>query len=213
MGDAAPAGPAAMDDPADDEEPDGAAVPAFLAARSTRPRPSPKRDDRVQRDDVVPSWEIDGRYGAQAGSEPHSGDGPFSRLLTIAAVVIILALGVAAVILVPGLLSGSPQQTMRPSFSAVPRSPSPAASGLVVLPSPTGVPLTTPSPNPEPTAAPTSEASPRLYKIKSGDTLAKIARREDTTVADIMAANPQISDPNDIRRGEFIVIPSTAPPP
>ncbi len=204
------------DPPADaldvDEHDGAAAVPAFLAARSTRPRPSPKMDGRVPRDDVVPSWDIDGRYGALAGGEPR-GDGLFGRLLTMAAVVIILALGVAAVVLVPGLLSGSPPQTARPSFSVPPRSPSAAASGLAVVPSPTRQPLTTPSPIGEPTPAATPEPSPRLYRIKSGDTLARVARRFDVIVADILAANPQINDPNDIQGGQLIVIPLPATTP
>ncbi len=192
-------------DPVDLEEPDGAVVPAFLASRSTRPRPSPKTDDRVQREDVVPSWEIDGRFGAQAGGESRV-NGVFSRLLTIVAVVIILALGVAAVILVPGLLAGSPQETARPSFATVPsRLPSAAASGLAVLPTPTGLPL--------PTASANAEPSPRLHKIKSGDTLAKIAKKFDVTVADILAANPQIPDANHIEVGQFIVIPPPAATP
>lgn len=190
-------------DPIDLEEPDGAAVPAFLAGRSSRPPRPTTVGDPVGRDDVVPSWEIDGRYGAQAGSEPR-GDSGFGRLLTLLAVVIILGLGVAAVILIPGLLGGSPQATIRPS---VLRTASPAASGFVVVPSTSAIPLTTPTQSAEPTAAATPAPSPRFYKVKSGDTLAKIARKNGTTVDDILAANPEITDANDIRVGQFIVIP------
>lgn len=195
-------------DPNELDEPDGADVPAFLAGRSSRPPRAAKLDHGVQRDDVVPSWEIDGRFGAQAGGEPR-GDGVFGRLLTIAAVVVILALGVAAVVLIPGLLSGSPQQTTRPS---VLRTASPAASGIAVVPATSSIPLTTRSPNGEPTPAATPEPSPRLYKIKAGDTLAKIARKNGITVDDILTANPQISDANDIQVGQFIVIPPQAAP-
>ena len=194
-------------DPIDVDDPDGAAVPAFLAGRSSRP-PRSRVDDGVQREDVVPSWEIDGRFGAEAGSEPR-GDGVFGRLLTIAAVIIILALGVAAVILIPGLLSGSPQQTTRPS---VLRTASPRVSGIAVLPTSTPTQLTTPSPIAEPTVAATPEPSPRLYKIKAGDTLARIARNNGITVDQILAANPQITDANDIQVGQFIVLPRRAAP-
>jgi len=196
-------------DTKDLDKPDDAAVPAFLVGRSSRAPRSRKTDDSGQREDVVPSWAIDGRFGAQAGGDPRS-DGVFGRVLTIAAVVIILALGVAAVILIPGLLSGGPQQTVRPS---VLRTASPAASGIAVVPTLTSIPLTTPSPNAEPTAVATPEPSPRVYKIKAGDTLARIARKNGITVNDILAANPQISDANDIQVGQFIVIPPPAATP
>ena len=39
------------------------------------------------------------------------------------------------------------------------------------------------------------------YKIKSGDTLSAIAKRNNTTIKAIMAMNPSIKDPNKIRAG------------
>ena len=45
------------------------------------------------------------------------------------------------------------------------------------------------------------------YLIKSGDTLFGIALRFHTTVDAIMAANPQITNPNLIRDGETLNIP------
>lgn len=206
-----PETPAYDSDPIDLDEPDAAAVPAFLAGRSSRPPRSQMVDDGVAREDVVPSWEVHGRFGAHDGREPR-GDGAFTRLLTIAAVIVILALGVLAVILIPGLLSGSPQQTTRPS---VLRTALPTASLIAVLPTASPLPLATPSPITEPTTAATPGPSPMSYKIKAGDTLAKIARRNGITVDDIMAANPQISDPNDIQVGQRIVIPipAASPPP
>ncbi len=46
------------------------------------------------------------------------------------------------------------------------------------------------------------------YTIQAGDTLFSIANRFNTTVNAIMAANPQISDPDLIIPGQTIVIPS-----
>jgi LysM repeat protein len=189
---------------------DEAAVPAFLAGRSSRPPRPPDAAAPVPRDDVVPSWELTDRYGAQGGGES-DGNGMFGKVFTIIAVVLILALGVAAVVLIPGLLGGSPQATPRPSLLAgASRSPliTQAASGALATPT---TPVTAP-PSVEPTAQSTPAPTPRLYKIKPGDTLAKISRRFDVPVADILAANPQISDASHIEVGQFIIIPLGVPP-
>jgi LysM repeat protein len=46
------------------------------------------------------------------------------------------------------------------------------------------------------------------YKIKSGDTLSAIARRNNTTVAALMKLNPKIKDKDKIRAGQFIKVGS-----
>lgn len=53
----------------------------------------------------------------------------------------------------------------------------------------------------ENTAAPTS-----LYIVQSGDTLSKIARKHNTTVADLTRKNPQIKNVNSIKPGQIITI-------
>lgn len=45
------------------------------------------------------------------------------------------------------------------------------------------------------------------YIIKSGDTLDRIAKENNTTVADIQAANPSITNPNKIYAGQTINLP------
>jgi murein DD-endopeptidase MepM/ murein hydrolase activator NlpD len=50
------------------------------------------------------------------------------------------------------------------------------------------------------------------YTVKSGDTLGAIASRHNTTVAAIMAANPQIKNPNAISVGQKITIPGSSAP-
>jgi LysM repeat protein len=59
---------------------------------------------------------------------------------------------------------------------------------------------------PVPTQRPTS-AQPSSYKIKARDTLSTLARQNNTTVAAIMKANPNIKDPNKIRAGASIILP------
>ncbi len=54
-----------------------------------------------------------------------------------------------------------------------------------------------------------SNAAPQpiVYTVKSGDTLSKIADQHKTSVAEILAANPSISNPNLISIGQKITIP------
>ena len=59
---------------------------------------------------------------------------------------------------------------------------------------------------------PTAEPAPTplVYVIKKGDTLSKVANKFDVEIADILAANPEIKDPNKISLGQEIVIPTPA---
>ncbi|MEL7566564.1 MAG: LysM domain-containing protein [Dehalobacterium sp.] len=51
------------------------------------------------------------------------------------------------------------------------------------------------------------ECTGEVYTVQSGDTLSAIARRYNVTVSAILAANPAISDPNNIVVGQNICIP------
>lgn len=46
------------------------------------------------------------------------------------------------------------------------------------------------------------------YTIKAGDTLSKIAARNGLTLAQLLQANPQISDPNRIKVGDVLNLPN-----
>ena len=61
--------------------------------------PAAARSGPVNRDEIVPSWEIDGRYGAEAPDEP--GGNRLDTVLTAIAVLAILAIGIAAVLFLP----------------------------------------------------------------------------------------------------------------
>lgn len=56
-------------------------------------------------------------------------------------------------------------------------------------------------------------ANTTVYVVQRGDTLSAIARRNNTTVAAILALNPQIRNPNRLRVGQRILIPVAAPQP
>jgi LysM repeat protein len=65
-----------------------------------------------------------------------------------------------------------------------------------------------PAQTPVPTAAPTPSSCITLgaYIVVVGDTLWDIAQRHGVTVASLLAANPQITDPRLIRVGEEIAV-------
>jgi LysM repeat protein len=55
--------------------------------------------------------------------------------------------------------------------------------------------------------AATPAAGDTDYKVQSGDTLSQIAKDNNVSVKDLMAANPDIADPNKIMAGQDIKIP------
>ena len=62
-------------------------------------------------------------------------------------------------------------------------------------------------PTATPVPTPTPEPTPEVYVVAKGDTMSKIAKKYGVTVDEIMAANPQIKNPNKIQIGDEIVIP------
>lgn len=49
------------------------------------------------------------------------------------------------------------------------------------------------------------------YKVVSGDTITKIAKRYGVTTAALLAANPQIKNANNIKAGDILTIPGATP--
>jgi LysM repeat protein len=77
---------------------------------------------------------------------------------------------------------------------------------LTVAPSPPATPASTSDvalASPSPTPVPTS----RTYRVRSGDNLHSIAQRFGLTIGQLLAANPDITDPDRIRVGQIIIIP------
>jgi nucleoid-associated protein YgaU len=185
-------------------------LPAFLAGRPERPdRPFMRRFDpapiepqpsppsvepltsprSIGREDLIPSWERDRDFATRA-------DGRFTNLLSRATTALIILAIVAliglAIILAPGLLGGQHQ----PTQPAVIGSPSPSVNQSVE-----------PTFTPEPTIEPQPSADLQTYTIKPGDNLTAIARRFGLTIEQLLAANPEITDANDIFAGQVINIP------
>ena len=55
---------------------------------------------------------------------------------------------------------------------------------------------------------PAARAGRKIYKIVSGDTLIKIAKRNNTTVDKLMAINPELKNRNYIVAGCYIYVPA-----
>jgi LysM repeat protein len=75
-----------------------------------------------------------------------------------------------------------------------------------VAPTDSGLPSTGPS-----SSVAAGAPSPHIYTVVSGDTLTKIAKRFSVTTAQLLAANPQIKNANNIKPGDKITIPSATP--
>jgi LysM repeat protein len=75
----------------------------------------------------------------------------------------------------------------------------------LTVPSGQGVPDGNPAPNPQP--VPSSSGT---YVVQWGDTMRKIASRLDVSLADLLAVNPQIANPNLIFFGQVVNIPGSA---
>ena len=88
-----------------------------------------------------------------------------------------------------------------------------AALLLFVLPSIVAGPTATPTATPEASVA--SEApvivepapTPMTYTIVAGDTVSKIAKKFNVTPEELLAANPQVKNPNKIKVGDELTIP------
>jgi hypothetical protein len=131
-----------------------------------------------------PSWERMRRYEAYPTIKTRAGLPGLPRVAVLAGAVGIAAIALFMLPALLGIGGGSP--------SASPSASGPAASA-------SAAPTTPPAP------------TPQVYIIKSGDTLSKVAKRFGVTLEELLAANPEIKDPNKIGEGQEIVIPAPAP--
>ena len=129
-----------------------------------------------------------------------------ARAVAMSAVVIILVLIGSQLLprLIPHQAAG-PLPTPTGIAAASPT----ATPGVSVTP--TAQPTTTPTPSTTDQATISPIATPVIYIVRPGDTMWQIATKFNVPLADLIAANPQIADPNKIYAGNQIKIPSTAP--
>jgi LysM repeat protein len=74
---------------------------------------------------------------------------------------------------------------------------------------PTPVASATATPEASPTPEPTPEQV--VYTIKSGDTLFDISQEFKISVDAILGANPEVTDPGNLKIGQQLIIPSVIP--
>ncbi len=158
--------------------------PTVSSTRSSR-----DRDRERERDAIVgPSWERARRFEAYPTIRSRTGLSAPPRLAVLAGALVIAAV---ALFFLPALLGvGGGGDDARPTPS-----PSPSAAAPSVSIEPTAPP------------APTGE----VYVIKAGDTLSKVATSFDLTLEELLAANPQITDPDTIAIGDELTIPARTP--
>jgi LysM repeat protein len=151
-------------------------------------RPLPQR----AADPAAPAWERPRRFEAyptikSGGSRAGGGSRRVPRVLVWAG---LLALAALALFLIPPFLLGG-------GGGEPGASPTPAATTEASV-----VPSVAPTPVPSPT--------PFTYTVKSGDTLSGIAAKYKVSVDDMLAANPDLTDPNALQVGQVLVIPLPA---
>jgi len=172
------------------DEPHVADEPDFEARDLPGPAVPPRRPRAYQQHLGGPSdgpdWERPRRYEAYPTIKTRIGMPQVPRLAVMAGVIAVAAL---ALFFLPALLGlGEDEQ---PGGSAAP-STSAAPSRSIA---------------PTPTPAPT----PIQYTIKAGDTLLKIATEHGVTLEQLLEANPEITNPNQIAQGQQITIPAPSP--
>lgn len=139
-----------------------------------------------------PDWERPRRYEAYPTLRSRVGMPGMPRIPRIVALAALVAVLAVVLFNVPAFLGlGS---TTAPGASASP--------SAVAAPSVSIAPTEPPAP------------TPTLYTIKKGETLSKIAAAHGITIEELLAANPDIKNPNRISEGQQITIPvpSEAPP-
>jgi LysM repeat protein len=148
---------------------------------------------RVTRDRNAPPWEPPARHEAYPTIRGRVSLPRIPRALILAAALLIAAL---LIFLAPSFFAGGGTASPTPSASRTPGATA-AASG---------------SPVATVTPAPPSGQEPTVYTVVANDTVSGIAAKFGVTVEALLAANPQIKDPNQIAVGDKITIPPKGSP-
>lgn len=155
------------------------------AAQQARPAQVQVREPEDPSELFGPAWEHPRRYEAYPSLRTRvglSGIGAPSRLGFFAIAVVLAAVGL---FFVGPMLLGIGSND--------------GGSGATTVPSAAVTPTLAPTEPPAPT--------PQVYIVAKGDTISKIARKFGLTQEELLAANPQIKNPNKIQIGDEVTIP------
>jgi LysM repeat protein len=171
--------------PGDEDEPGRDTMPATLGSR-LRARAA------LQATEAAPN-------GTPAGPRPQAGGAPdLTRWLALA------GLGVFGLLFLAAAALFVLAQFREPVALPTPLDPTAAVAAA----SETALPAATEAASPAAdTPAPPPTAEPTLYTVQPNDTLSTIAEDFGVTVQEILDANPQITDPNQVVIGAVLVIP------
>jgi LysM repeat protein len=158
--------------------------PSVSSTRTARDRERERERDAI----AGPSWERARRFEAYPTIRARTGLPAPPRLAVLAGALVIAAL---ALFFIPPIFLGIG------GGGGNGATPDPSASQAV------------PSTSVEPTAPPAPTA--QVYLIKAGDTVSGIATEFGVTPDELLAANPQITDPDKITIGDEITIPARPP--
>lgn len=164
---------------------DGSAADGYPPPTRTGRRPAVS-STRPSGDAVPgPAWERMRHYETYPPIKTRSGMRGLPRAALVAGALGIAALALFMLPALIGIGGGGSSASASPSAS---RPVSSASTAPTIAPGPTQL----------------------TYVIKKGDTLSKVANKFHVELADLLAANPDIKDPNKISLGQEIVIPSGA---
>jgi LysM repeat protein len=166
---------------------------APASAPPAQPKPTPSKPIKppkspLKKEDIVPAWERSyydvpdpGRSSRRSG-----GRDVFSLLTVVFSVLAVVTLVALGVILLPALFGRPGSATPTPTLAA---GASATAAGF------------------SPTAQPTPQSTWQTYTIQLGDSLYGIAGKFNITYDQLLAANPQITNPDFIVVGQVVNIP------
>ena len=199
------AGPDDLDDEPDWGQPAATAIPdrgyppptgsrpaAGADARPTPPGPTDQVSRRQAQDPdelFGPAWERPRRYEAYPSLRTRVGLPALGGVGRVGLGALGLAVAALALFFIGPMLLGLGGDDSNP------------AGGGGTATSTPGVETA----SPDPTQVP--EPTPQVYVVKKGDTMSKIANKFDTTIEALVAANPQIKNPNRIAIGDEVIIP------
>jgi LysM repeat protein len=198
-------------DEVDEREPGGFAGPYAEDARQRGGFVGPYAEDHVADDgDLADDADLDDAFAGAAGAggrriadwdrpRPRRDYPRIGRSRGVPPVLVglvLLAIAAVGLFFLPTIITAM--------FGGNPAGASPSPSGSV------GASAASASPG-EPTAVPSP--TPLTYKVVSGDTLTKIAKKFNVTVAEILAANPTIKNADTIQKDQVIVIPTAGASP